>query len=71
MITNVGIIDQALRLIAGFGLLGWSWHFYGPPLAGWADWLVITVGAYPAITGLLRHCPIYAFSGISTCADDF
>jgi Protein of unknown function (DUF2892) len=70
MITNVGVIDQALRLIAGFGLLGWASHYYGPPLPGWAGWLVAIVGAYPAITGLLRYCPVFAYARMSTCADD-
>ena len=70
MMTNVGSIDQALRLIVGFGLLGWAWHYYGPPLYGWVYWVVAILGAYPAITGLLRYCPIFAYAGISTCADD-
>ncbi len=70
MITNVGVIDRALRLIVGFGLLGWAYHYFGPALYGWANWTITLLGAYPALTGLLRYDPVFRLTGISTCADE-
>ena len=70
MMTNVGVIDRALRLIVGFGLLGWSWGWFGPRLADGAETTLALLGAYPALTGLLRWDPVFAAAGISTCADD-
>jgi hypothetical protein len=70
MMTNVGVIDRALRLIVGLGLLGWSWGYYGPPLPAWAAWSITILGVYPAVTGLLRWCPALAFAGVSTCAEE-
>ena len=70
MLTNVGLIDRTLRLLVGFGLLGWVWHYYGPPLHGWVDWAVTIIGGYPALTGLLRYDPIFELAGISTCDEE-
>jgi hypothetical protein len=70
MMTNVGVIDRALRLLVGFGLLGWAWDYYGTPLPDAAEWAVTVIGAYPAITGLLRYDPAFAVAGISTCAEE-
>jgi hypothetical protein len=60
MKTNVGTLDQALRISAGLALLllfavGWI----GP----WG-----LVGLVPLVTGLLRFCPLYRLLGIRTCA---
>jgi hypothetical protein len=70
MMTNVGVIDRALRLIVGAALIGWAKHYYGLPIAGLTHSIVLLLGAYPAVTGLLRYDPIFAVTGISTCADD-
>jgi hypothetical protein len=71
MITNVGVIDRALRLAVAFGLLGWVYGYFGPPLLPWLlDWGVWMLGVYPLTTGLLRWCPIFALAEISTCAEE-
>jgi len=70
MMTNVGVIDAAFRLAVGLALLGWAYGYYGPPLQGVLDWAVTVLGGYPAITGLLRYCPIYGIMGITTCAEE-
>jgi hypothetical protein len=70
MMTNVGVIDRALRLVIGFGLIGWTKHYYGPDIAGLTHTIVLLLAAYPVVTGLLRYDPIFAVTGISTCADD-
>lgn len=70
MMTNVGAIDRALRLAAGFGLLAWLAGYFGPAPSGMAAWLAGILGAYPAITGLLRYCPLLALAGISTYSEE-
>ena len=70
MMTNVGVIDAALRLVLGLALLGWVGGYYGAPPLGLASWAVTVLGVYPAATGLLRFCPVLAVTGISTCAED-
>jgi Protein of unknown function (DUF2892) len=70
MMTNVGVIDRALRLALGLALFGWEAGHYGPPLHWLASWAVTVLAAYPILTGLLRYCPIFAITGISTCAED-
>lgn len=70
MTTNVGVIDRVLRLIVGFGLLGWAYHYYGPALPHWAHTALTVLGGYPAATGLLRWDPVFAIAGISTCAEE-
>jgi Protein of unknown function (DUF2892) len=70
MMTNVGVIDRALRLAIAFALLGWSGGHFGPTPPWLLGWAVTVLGAYPLITGLLRWCPIFAFAEISTCAEE-
>lgn len=57
---NEGIIDRAVRIILGLGLL--SLTFTGPqsPLG--------FIGLVPLATGLVGFCPLYRLVGISTCA---
>jgi hypothetical protein len=56
--TNLGGVDRALRIIAGFVVL--SLVFVGPK-SMWG-----LVGAAPLLTGLVSFCPLYALLGIST-----
>lgn len=70
MMTNVGVIDKALRLIVGFGFLGWAYGYYGPAVPDWAETTLTVIGGYPAATGLLRWDPVFALAGISTCAKE-
>ncbi len=59
MVTNVGTIDRALRIIVGIGLL--SLVFVGPQtLWGW-------LGLIPLVTAFLGFCPAYTLFGIRTC----
>ena len=56
---NEGMIDRALRVIAGAALV--SLVFVGPETPwGW-------IGVVPLVTGLVGNCPVYSLLGISTC----
>ena len=57
--TNVGRIDQVLRIAAGLLLL----VLFGAGVLG--PWGLI--GIVPLATGLLRFCPFYCMLGIHTC----
>jgi len=61
MSCNVGTIDRVLRVILGVALL--SLVFVGPQTL-WG-----LVGLVPLITGLVRFCPAYGITGISTCGN--
>lgn len=56
---NEGMMDRALRVVAGLVLL--ALVFVGPqtPL-GW-------LGLVPLITGLVGFCPLYRLIGVNTC----
>jgi len=56
--TNVGRIDQVLRIAAGLLLL----VLFGAGVLG--PWGLI--GIVPLATGLLRFCPLYRMLGIHT-----
>ena len=56
---NEGMIDRALRVAAGIGIL--SLAFVGPQTP-WGYF-----GLVPLLTGLVGFCPLYAILGINTC----
>lgn len=59
MKSNVGVIDRALRIVAGLVLIGLT--LAGTiGLWGW-------IGVVPLVTGLFGFCPAYIPFGISTC----
>lgn len=57
--SNVGIIDRAIRVIAGIGLLAIA--FIGPQ----THWGYL--GLVPLLTGVIGFCPAYCPLGMSTC----
>ena len=59
MLTNVGSIDRAVRVILGIGLI--ATVFVGPQTPwGW-------IGLVPLATALIGYCPAYQIFGIRTC----
>jgi hypothetical protein len=62
MRTNEGLVDRAIRVLAGAGIL--SLLAIGP-LPGWG--LVGLVGLMPLVTGVTGYCVTYALLGIDTC----
>ncbi len=59
MKTNEGMIDRALRVIAGLVLIGLA----ASGTIGLWGW----IGVVPALTGIIGFCPAYAILGLSTC----
>ena len=59
MKANEGMIDRALRLVAGVGIL--SLAFVGPQ----TPWGYL--GIVPLATGLIGWCPLYSLLRINTC----
>jgi hypothetical protein len=64
MVTNVGAIDRALRIIVGLVLLAYALKL-GLPDTGW-NW-VGWIGVVPLFTALIGNCPLYSLLGVSTC----
>ncbi len=56
---NVGGIDRALRIVAGLALV----VFAATGTVGAWGWL----GVILLLTGMVRFCPLYLPTGISTC----
>ena len=57
--TNEGIVDRAIRVIAGVVLLALT--VVGPKTL-WG-----LVGFVPLLTGLIGTCPLYSIFGVRTC----
>jgi hypothetical protein len=59
MELNVGLVDRAIRIIGGLGLIVLALvGVIGP----WGY-----IGVLPLLTGLMRVCPAYALLNIDTC----
>ena len=57
--TNEHVIDRALRVGLGLGLIGLA--FVGPQTP------IGYLGIIPLATGLVGSCPVYSLLGLSTC----
>jgi hypothetical protein len=58
------MIDRALRIVVGLGLIAVALGLVpGVPATAWA-W----IGVVPLLTGLIGWCPAYTILGIRTCA---
>lgn len=62
MITNVGTIDRALRILAGIILITLA---ATQTIGVWGY-----IGIIPLLTGIFKFCPAYSLLGMSTCAAD-
>ncbi len=60
MKLNEGVIDRALRVIAGLVLITLA----ATGTVGIWGW----IGVVPLLTGLFGFCPVYAIFGMSTCS---
>ncbi len=68
MMTNMGVLDGVFRFTVGVALLAWSYGRIGPVMSDMGSWLLWIAGAVLALTGLFRHCPLYAYFKIDSCA---
>jgi hypothetical protein len=59
---NVGMADRAMRIVLGFGIMGYSGAYIAPPLS----YVLILIGIILALTGTGGTCAIYSLLGIST-----
>jgi hypothetical protein len=63
--TNVGLLDRAMRIIVGALLICYAIPIGFPPTGwNWVGW----IGVVPLLTAVLGICPAYSLLGISTCA---
>ena len=65
MVTNVGTIDRALRIVIGLMLIAYALKL-GLPSTGW-NW-VGWIGVVPLLTATFAYCPAYTAFGVSTCS---
>jgi hypothetical protein len=61
--VNVGLIDRAVRILLGLGLLAWFFLDQGTGVWHYAK----LIGIVAVLTGILSTCPLYSVLGISTC----
>lgn len=60
MKCNAGMIDRALRVIAGLVLIALA----ATSTIGVWGW----IGVVPLLTGIVGFCPAYAIFGMNTCS---
>ncbi len=68
MATNIGVLDRVFRLVFGGLMLAWSYEIVGAELSVISDWLVWVIGTAFTLTGIFRHCPLYAYFNTDSCA---
>jgi len=57
--------DRALRIVLGVVLLYLGWT---GAVGGTLGWVFKIGGFVPLVTGIVGWCALYAFLGVSTCA---
>ena len=65
-VNNMSVIDRAIRIITGLGLL-YLGLFYGD-LTNYktVNYLVALIGLFNVLAGGFSHCPLYTLAGISS-----
>jgi len=68
-LQNVGLIDRAVRVIVGLGMIGF-WFFY--PVESVNIWLAVLalLGVFPLLSGIIGWCPVYAIFHTKSCGTD-
>ncbi|HWM44631.1 MAG TPA: DUF2892 domain-containing protein [Burkholderiales bacterium] len=64
MKANVGMTDQAARIVIGVALLSLA-----VILEGGARWLGL-IGLVPIATALLSYCPLYSLLGVASGSNE-
>lgn len=60
MLANVGPLDRTIRILFGLALIALT---QVDPRYEWG-W----IGIVPLLSGMVRHCPLYALFGFATCS---
>lgn len=68
MMTNVGVLDAALRFVCGALLLALGYGRLGVHLPGGLAWIVWIAGLFLVVIAIFRYCPAYAFFDTDSCA---
>ena len=64
MPTNMGTIDQYVRIVLGLALIAYAFQ-NGLDIQGW-HWVGL-LGVVPLATAFFKSCPLYTALGISSC----
>ena len=64
MPTNMGTIDQYVRIVLGLALIAYAFQD-GLDIQGW-HWVGL-LGVVPLATAFFKSCPLYTVLGISSC----
>lgn len=63
MMTNIGNLDRAVRIVVGLALIASAYGLFGTAYQSVWAW----IGVVPLATALIGWCPAYTVFGISTC----
>jgi hypothetical protein len=64
MISNVGSVDRAVRVLVGLALIAWALGLVPGFAASYWGW----IGLVPLLTGVFGTCPLYSVLGVNTCS---
>ncbi len=67
MKQNVGRLDQVLRIGIGLGLIYVGFIDSQLIKDSLSSNIIGTLGTINLLVALLRHCPLYTYTGINTC----
>ena len=63
MLTNIGMLDRAIRIVIGALLLAFAFGYLYPATGwNWVGW----IGVVPILTAVFGSCPAYSLFGMST-----
>lgn len=68
MMINIGVLDAALRLAIGIGLILFGRGSFESLLGEALGWAALLAGIALVASSLLRYCPLYARFGLDSCA---
>lgn len=67
MLKNEGAGERAIRVLAGFGMVGAGYLWNG--LGDIAAVVAMVIGGVLILTGIVGYCPIWHTFGVSTTGD--
>jgi len=58
MSANEGNWDRVIRVVLGIIVMWWGYTM----IASWAGWVVLLIGLYWLVTGLVGSSPVYSWA---------